>query len=327
MRARWSAARGRRIRQEMLCGSQAGGGKVTVVRYPRPVPTEPPQKAHPGPANSGAGRDRASCARSRDRAARLRVNLTPGLAVLAFALLGLTGLAQLTHGTDETLGEVLTPADTPALPALPAPKVDTRSVRAPAPADPSGAKRRPPDTAWVDRVAGATGIPARALVAYAQTSLFMAEEQPECQLSWPTLAGIGWIESGHATLRGNRLLANGRPSVPIIGPALDGRPGFAAIPRHRSRPSATVTRTGTTQLAPCSSSPQPGSNGRPTATRTESATRKTSTTPHTRRDATYVPRAPGDGWQRAILSYNHSDQYAAEGLDAANWYARASTQR
>ena len=259
------------------------------------------------------------------------MNLTPGLAVLAFALLGLTGLAQLTHGTDETLGEVLTPADTPALPALPAPKVDTRSVRAPAPADPSGAKRRPPDTAWVDRVAGATGIPARALVAYAQTSLFMAEEQPECQLSWPTLAGIGWIESGHATLRGNRLLANGRPSVPIIGPALDGRPGFAAIP---ATPQSTVSHgdpdwdhaVGPMQFIP-STWKQWASDG----------DQNRISDPQDIDDAAYATGrylcasgadlTTGDGWQRAILSYNHSDQYAAEGLDAANWYARASTQR
>ena len=35
----------------------------------------------------------------------------------------------------------------------------------------------------------------------------------------------------------------------------------------------------------------------------------------------------GKGWQRAIRSYNHSDEYTAQVLDTANRYARASGKR
>lgn len=259
------------------------------------------------------------------------MSLAVGVAALAFAVLTLTGLAQVTHRTDGALRQVLTPADAPAPPAPPAPKVVTGEAHGPAPAGRSGARRPQPDPGWVDRVAGTTGIPARALLAYAQTSLLLGQEQPACRLSWPTLAGIGWVESGHGTLRGNRLLANGRPVVPILGPALDGRPGFAAIP---ATPQSTATHgdpdwdhaIGPMQFIPSTwkrwasdgdqnrrSDPQDIDDAAFAAGRYLCASGADLTT--------------GKGWQRAILSYNHSDQYAAEGLDAANWYARASRQR
>lgn len=47
-------------------------------------------------------------------------------------------------------------------------------------------------------------------------------------LPWPVLAAIGWVESRHAGRRADP--ATGDVVPPIIGPALDGRPGFAAIP-------------------------------------------------------------------------------------------------
>lgn len=46
-------------------------------------------------------------------------------------------------------------------------------------------------------------------------------------LPWQVLAGIGWIESHHAGGRADP--ATGQVAPPIIGPAIDGRPGFAAI--------------------------------------------------------------------------------------------------
>jgi membrane-bound lytic murein transglycosylase B len=47
-------------------------------------------------------------------------------------------------------------------------------------------------------------------------------------LPWPVLAAIGWVESRHAARRADP--ATGDVVPPIVGPALDGRPGFAAIP-------------------------------------------------------------------------------------------------
>ena len=47
-------------------------------------------------------------------------------------------------------------------------------------------------------------------------------------LPWPVLAAIGWVESRHAD--GHADPHNGDVVPHIIGPALDGRSGFAAIP-------------------------------------------------------------------------------------------------
>jgi membrane-bound lytic murein transglycosylase B len=85
------------------------------------------------------------------------------------------------------------------------------------------------DPAWVTRIATRAGIPVPAMRAYADAELVVRAEQPACHLSWNTLAGIGWIESQHGTDGGRTLLANGRASRPVLGPALDGSSGYAAI--------------------------------------------------------------------------------------------------
>ncbi|WP_179956723.1 lytic murein transglycosylase [Amycolatopsis anabasis] len=82
---------------------------------------------------------------------------------------------------------------------------------------------------WAGKVASATGIPARALVAYGNAELAMRANQPACKISWATLAGIGRIESNHGQYGGAVLGADGRPSKPIIGVPLDGSPGVKTI--------------------------------------------------------------------------------------------------
>ena len=46
-------------------------------------------------------------------------------------------------------------------------------------------------------------------------------------ITWPLLAGIGKVESAHAS--GGRVEANGNTRGKILGPVLDGGPGMAAI--------------------------------------------------------------------------------------------------
>ncbi len=50
---------------------------------------------------------------------------------------------------------------------------------------------------------------------------------PGCHITWPLLAGIGKVESAHAS--GGRVEANGNTRGKILGPVLDGGPGMAAI--------------------------------------------------------------------------------------------------
>lgn len=86
-----------------------------------------------------------------------------------------------------------------------------------------------PDPDWVAETAARLQIPVRAMQAYATTELTGRVEQPTCNLRWNTLAAIGSVESAHGTLGGAGLDADGVPSKPIIGPALDGTNGTRAI--------------------------------------------------------------------------------------------------
>lgn len=85
------------------------------------------------------------------------------------------------------------------------------------------------DPEWLARVAADTGIPKRALSAYASAALTLASEQPECRLGWNMLAGIGSVESDHGRINGSRLLPSGQTTPRIIGVPLDGT-RFIATP-------------------------------------------------------------------------------------------------
>ncbi len=74
---------------------------------------------------------------------------------------------------------------------------------------------------------GSRAIPPRVLAAYQAAARTMRAERPSCHMSWPLIAGIGRIESGHA--RGGDVDAKGTTLTPILGPALTGEGNFALI--------------------------------------------------------------------------------------------------
>ncbi len=101
----------------------------------------------------------------------------------------------------------------------PVPAIDTR-----APGRASGQLRE-----WAEKRAPALGIPISALEAYGYAARVAEVENPECRLSWTTLAGIGMVESHHGTYRGAEIAANGDVSPPIRGVRLDGTNGNLEI--------------------------------------------------------------------------------------------------
>lgn len=78
------------------------------------------------------------------------------------------------------------------------------------------------DKAWLSRTAAATGIPERALQAYAGAVAATQLIQPGCNLRWNTLAAIGYVESRHGTFAGSTMGADGLVAPTILGPVLDG---------------------------------------------------------------------------------------------------------
>ena len=78
------------------------------------------------------------------------------------------------------------------------------------------------DADWAQRVAAATGIPERALIAYAGAAITANEIKPGCGIGWNTIAAIGLVESDHARHDGSRLEDDGTAVPPILGIVLDG---------------------------------------------------------------------------------------------------------
>lgn len=96
----------------------------------------------------------------------------------------------------------------------------------------SGSKLAPMpsvDPEWLERVSDDTGIPERALAAYALAHVVIAEEDAECGLDWATIAAIGAVESEHGSHDSSMLDDDGNAMPPIIGPALDGGADVAKI--------------------------------------------------------------------------------------------------
>ncbi|MEV4431583.1 lytic transglycosylase domain-containing protein [Streptomyces sp. NPDC049585] len=73
---------------------------------------------------------------------------------------------------------------------------------------------------------GEAGIPATALDAYKKAAQALAASQPGCRIPWELVAGIGRVESVHAS--GYGLRTDGSTERPIRGPRLDGKQ-FALI--------------------------------------------------------------------------------------------------
>jgi len=182
------------------------------------------------------------------------------------------------------------------------------------------------DRTWIARVGARTGIPERALQAYASAALVLQEQNPACRLGWTTLAAIGSIESGHASHGGARLSAAGTAEPPIMGPLLDGR-DFAGIPDTDGGAldgdaswdravgpmqfiPETWARYGVDANGDGVADPQNIDDAALTAGR-------------------YLCASGGDlstgpGWSAAVYSYNHSHEYVRSVLSQANSYAGLS---
>ncbi|MGR0319819.1 lytic transglycosylase domain-containing protein [Agromyces sp. ZXT2-3] len=177
---------------------------------------------------------------------------------------------------------------------------------------------------WLTTVASATGIPERALSAYALAHVAIAEEEPQCGIDWTTIAAIGAVESGHGSHGDSVLGADGRVAPTIIGPALDGD-GVAAI--HDTDGGvldgdATWDRAvGPMQFIP-STWEQWGSD----------ANADGHADPSHIDDAAFAaarylcasgPMTTPEGWREAVFSYNHDDAYVDKVAGIASGYVTA----
>lgn len=86
------------------------------------------------------------------------------------------------------------------------------------------------DPAWAVDTSERTGIPPRAVLAYAGAAIQVHHGDPDCGLGWNTLAGIGQVESIHGFFGDSSLGEDGVVDPPVIGIPLDGSEGLMEIP-------------------------------------------------------------------------------------------------
>jgi membrane-bound lytic murein transglycosylase B len=237
-----------------------------------------------------------------------------GAVLLGTALLALpVGIAMATDPTPTTHRTISTTAPVYAV----APSAAAQAAGSPVGGHPDV------DVGWVATVAAAAGIPAPAVRAYGRAVVLEHSTDPSCGIGWSTLAGIGWVESQHGTIGGRTLAEDGVPSSPILGPALDGSAGLAAIP---ATPESTRWHgdsrwdhaVGPFQFIP-STWRRWASDGDFDGTED----------PNDIDDAAYAAArylchdgydmSTGAGWGQAVFAYNHAQEY----IDAV--YAAAQT--
>nr|WP_245533780.1 lytic murein transglycosylase [Corynebacterium lubricantis] len=184
---------------------------------------------------------------------------------------------------------------------------------------------------WAAPIADSINVDPQAVRAYGNAELIARDAWPQCNLKWNTLAGIGWVETRHGKYSGNALNQghldeNGFATPPIVGPALDGSPGFAEITDTdggKYDGDTTYDRAvGPMQFIPQSwakygrdadgsgqADPQQIDDAALAAANLLCADDRDLSTP--------------EGWQQAILSYNQSNDYVLKVRDAAAAYAIA----
>jgi membrane-bound lytic murein transglycosylase B len=182
------------------------------------------------------------------------------------------------------------------------------------------------DPAWASAAAGRAGVPEVAVRSYARAELMLRTSDPACGLGWTTLAGLGYVESQHGTLGSRALLADGRSSSPILGPALDGAGDFAAIPASPVSAQWHGDAEWDHAVGPMQFMPSTWSRW------SSDGDGDGVGDPNDLDDAAYAAArylcadgrdlASGAGWGAAVFSYNHSAAYVDQVYAAASAYAQ-----
>ncbi|MEC3981829.1 C40 family peptidase [Amycolatopsis sp. H20-H5] len=95
--------------------------------------------------------------------------------------------------------------------------------------------------AWVSKTSQWLDIPLRAMTGYATTTVTLSKEQPNCHLSWVTLAAIGKTTSDHGRANGGHVGENGVLSAPL---------GTIEVHDFYNRVVSTANASGPMQLSP-----------------------------------------------------------------------------
>lgn len=174
---------------------------------------------------------------------------------------------------------------------------------------------------WLESTAAKTGIPVRALAAYASASLTLDTEQPGCGLGWNTLAAIGDSESGHGSHGGALLATTGYSTPQILGPRLpladtdNGAWDGDTVNDRAVGPMQFIPSTWATWGA--------DGNGDGTADPNQIDDAALAAGRYLCHSGSVTTAA---SWRAAVYSYNHLDSYVDRIAETANTYAASARQ-
>ena len=169
--------------------------------------------------------------RLRARVRGSRVALSAGATILAILVAGVSVVALRPALSASASRMSASPSPTAMVPVEPvaSPQIDLRPFREAArkPAAAAPIKKLPkvdPQTVMV------SGIPPVAMQAYRNAAQQLARTAPGCHIAWWLVAGIGFVESGHAASGGSHQAGwSGVARPPIYGPVLNGSHGYLPI--------------------------------------------------------------------------------------------------
>lgn len=283
---------------------------------------------------------RRSTVRSGDDPTRRprRLAVVGRIGLVLVLLVAVVGTIVLTNQQGEFGRDDAGAEEIPALEVAPAPvqlgTVAQPSALAPpatalvepgAPARAPGAAR-PTLASWARTISQDVDVPARALQAYGLADLAVRQEEPDCNLSWVTVAGLARIESNHGRYRGASIAPDGDVNPRIIGVPLNGTGGTRTIGDTDGgvldADTSLDRAVGPMQFIPSTwASWRSDGNGDGVAD------------PNNIDDAALAAGrylcaggrdlATGPGWRAAVLSYNNSDEYGRRVYAAADSYASA----
>jgi membrane-bound lytic murein transglycosylase B len=181
-------------------------------------------------------------------------------------------------------------------------------------------------SAWSAHMATRSGVPARALRAYAAAEVAQRARTPACRLSWTTLAAIGRVESDHGRLGRADLEPDGMSRPAIVGVPLDGSGGVREIrdtDGGRFDADATYDRAvGPMQFLPTTWD-RYGADGNGDGVRDPFQIDDAAAGAAAYLCAGGRDTASGAGWWAGVMTYNRSISYARLVWAAADRYAGA----
>jgi membrane-bound lytic murein transglycosylase B len=182
------------------------------------------------------------------------------------------------------------------------------------------------DSSWALATSEATGIPRRAVLAYAGAAVRAAEVYPDCGIGWNTLAGIGLIESDHGSFGGSSIGADFRVNPDIYGPILDGG-DTANIPDTDEGLIDGITQfdraVGPMQLIPATWASWPSDGNGDAVPDPQNIADESIAAANSLCRASGGMSTP-DGWRAGIASYNAGSAYLKAVASAAQRYVDAA---